>query len=41
VILGLNTPGLCQTSTSYNATARRAAAAFPAMVPQFAANNVK
>ena len=41
LILGRKTPGLCQTSTSYIATARRVAAAFPAMVPQFAANNVK
>jgi hypothetical protein len=32
---------LCQTSTSYNATTRRLAAAHSAMVPENAANTVK
>src|SRR4029077_14318142 len=34
------TPSLCQTSTSYNATARRAAAAYSARVPQLRVNTV-
>jgi hypothetical protein len=35
------TPSLYQTSTSYNATARGAAAAYSAMVPQLVKNSVK
>jgi hypothetical protein len=34
-------PSLYQTSTSYNATARQAAAAYSAMVPQLVKNSVK
>ena len=35
------TSSLCQSSTSYNATARTPAAAYSAMVPQFRKNKVK